>query len=272
MKNPKTPFIRWNRLPLLMSFGIVLICSLASAQTTQPVFARLVFQKVTPGQEQEYEKIMKEIIKPMHQLRKQNGKIVNWRLFKVHYNGSSEYNYVGVSYYDSWAKTEPNENYPELVKIANPKADVATILTKFRSIRTITGEALYSREDFVSAKTPIPFKYILIDFMKVKPGMEEEYIKVEQDDWKPFHQLLVDGNKMASWALWGRILPGGTAVDHDYVTSNAYATYDQIGNINYAETFKKANPTKDVQASFDRASKARDQVRSELWELIDSLQ
>jgi hypothetical protein len=215
---------------------------------------------------------MKENIKPLHKLRKDNGKILNWRLFKVHYANSEGYNYVGVSYYDAWAKTEPNENWTELLKSANPKADVATIMTKFRSIRTITGEALYNRAEFVSAKTPIPFKFILIDFMKVKPGMEDEYIKVEKDDWKPFHQQLVNENKMSSWALWGRVFPGGAAVDHDYVTSNAYATYEQMGNINYAETFKKANPSKDVQASFDRASKARDQVRSELWELIDSLQ
>jgi len=269
MKTPKT-LRRWNSFPLLITLCFVLFSVLTSAQAPQTIFVRLVFQKVAPGQEQEYEKIMKENIKPMHQMRKQNGRIIGWRLFKVHFTGANdEYNYVGVSYYDSWAKTEPNENFPEMIKAANPKADAAAIIAKFRSLRTITHEALYSREEYVTSKTPAPLKYIIIDYMKVRDGMANEYVKVETEDWKPFHQLLVNENKMASWGLWGQVFTSGGKTAHDYVTSNAYSSYDQIGNINYAETFKRANPTKDVQASFERADKSRDRVRSELWEMID---
>lgn len=62
----------------------LMFCTLhASGQTNQTVYARVVFQKVEPGKEQEFEKMLKENWKSAHQLRKQNGKITNWALYRV---------------------------------------------------------------------------------------------------------------------------------------------------------------------------------------------
>src|SRR5690349_17159355 len=179
MKKIDTLFREGMLIPFLLMFCLILNILSASAQSTQPpqtIFARVVFQKVVPGQEQEFERILKENMKPVHQLRKQNGKITNWRLFKVHFNGTQdEYGYVTVVYYDSWAKTEANDNWPELLKAANPKADVPSIISKLHATRTIVKEYLFYREDFVTAKNPAPLKFVLMDFMKTKEGMNDAY-------------------------------------------------------------------------------------------------
>lgn len=271
MKTTQSPLRARNAIPFLMSL-LCFFTLAAFAQTNPTVFARVVFQKVVPGQEQEFERILKENMKPVHQLRKQNGKITNWRLFKVHFNGTQdEYGYVTVVYYDSWAKTEANDNWPELLKAANPKADVPSIISKLHATRSIVKEYLFYREDFVTTKNPAPLKFVLMDFMKTKEGMNDAYIKAEKEDWKPVHQSLADNGKRAGWGLWSLVLPGGTGGSYDYVTSNTFSSYEQLSSSGYEEAFKKVHPGKDMQAMFTQVAKTRDLVRSELWELIDGL-
>jgi hypothetical protein len=215
---------------------------------------------------------MKETFKPIHELRKQKGKIISWYLFKVHFTGASdEYNYVTVQYYNAWGKTEADDDWAALIKEQNAKADPVAVSAKLRELRTIVREHIYYREANVDPKTPTPFKYVMIDFMKVKPGMLADYMKVEKDEWRPFHQHLADNGTAAGWGFWSLIFPGGTSRTHEFVTSSRYSTYTKLSEIDYAATFKAVYPSKDAQAAFDRADKARDLVRSELWEVIAQL-
>ena len=263
---------RRNWIPFLMVLGFTLSTFHVRAQAPQTVFARVTFQKVDQANAQEFEKMLKENWKPAHQLRKQNGKITSWRLFKVHFTGTNdEYNYVTVSYYDSWEKTEANDNYAELIKAANPKVDAAAIMSKMLQLRNIVRQSLYSRVDFAAGQPPAALKFIEMDFMKVKPGMNAEYLKTERETWKPVHQAWANEGKLASWGLWSLVMPGGTSNTHDYVTSNAHTSYKAMAELNYEETFKKVYPGKDMQAIFDATGKTRDLVRSEVWEMIDSL-
>jgi hypothetical protein len=262
---------KWNWIPFLLVLCLFLYAQRTTAQPEQ-VYASVVFWKVSFGQGPEFEKIMKENLKSAHQIRKESGKILSWALYSVHNTGTlDDYNYVAVSYYSSWDKTEPNENFQENVKKANPSADPAAILAKVRSIATRVRVALYSRVDLVEAKTATPSKYVLLNFMKVNNGMFAEYLKAEQEEWKPMHQALVDGGSRAGWGLWQLVLPGGTNSSHDYVTANVYSNYSQINSESYENAFKKVHAEKDMQAMFDRTAKSRDLVKAELWELIDSL-
>lgn len=241
-------------------------------QAPQTVFARVVYQKVEPGKTQEFEKMIKENWKAAHQLRKQNGKITNWALYRVNFTGENDqYNYVSVSYYDSWAKTEGNDNFSDLLKATNPKVDPAITIAKTQAVRKIVRQALYSRVDFVSAQNAPPTKFVQIDFMKTKEGMNDEYLRVELEEWKPVHQALTDAGKRNGWSLWSQVFPGGTASSHNYVTGNIFSSYAQMGEGGFEEAFKKAHPGKNVDAALDRTFKSRDGVRSELWELIESL-
>jgi hypothetical protein len=258
----------WKCIPLMVVLWFASMVTLA--QAPQPMYARLVFQKVKRDNVPEYEKMMKENIKPIHQLRKQNGKITNWRLFKIHFAGDEDrYNYVAISYYDSWAKTEPNDNWPELFKSANPKQDAT--LARFNSLLTVAKEAVYYREDFAITKTPGIFKYIVVDFMKVKGDQFDTYVNAEKTEWKPVHQALIDDNKRMGWIFWSLVVPFGSQCGCEYVTFNGFSSYEQIMSGSYADAFKKVHPGKEMQAVFSETLKVREQVHSEVWEQIEYL-
>ncbi len=95
----------------------------------------------------EFEKVMTEKLEARPS-RKQNGKITNWASRAVNFSGATnEYNYVSVAYFDSFNKTEPNDNWPEIMKAANPKGDANAILAKTTSPRKIMRQLIYSRID-----------------------------------------------------------------------------------------------------------------------------
>jgi hypothetical protein len=264
--------LKENKVFLLaLAFCIFLIADLLQAQNpTPPVFATVVLMKSAPGKELDLEKFMQETMKPVHQLRLKKGKIIGWYFFKVHLTGANdEYNYVSVHYANSWANTAPDD-YPALLKEVNPKADPVQVSAKARELRTIVRQAIYYREENVTSPTQTP-KFLVMDFMKAKPGMTNEYIRLEKEEWKKFHQYNVDKGKLAGWGFWSLVVPGGTSATHNFVTSNRYSTYAQAGEINYPETFKAVFPEVDPQAAFDKADLTRDLVKSEVWELIFDL-
>ena len=163
------------------------------------------------------------------------------------------------------------KDWPALIKEANPKADPVQVMAKMHDLGTIVRRAVYYREENVlpaQGQTP---KFILINFMKSKPGMYNEYVKIEKEEWKKFHQHLADQGKTAGWGLWSMVLPGGTSSTHDFVTANRYSSFAQAGEVNYGETYKAVYPEMDPQVAFDKADKARDLVKSEMWELIIDL-
>jgi len=253
-------------LIMLFAFGPTFLF----AQTTPTVYGLVILQKVEPAKQVEFEKVMKENWLPLHQLRKQNGKITNWALYRVPRAGASdEYNYVTIMFYDAFAKTEPNDKWPELMKAANPKADAAAIIAKTQNLRTIMRRSLYTYIDGTVPKTGAPLtKYISIGFMKSK---SIDYVKMEQEIWKPYHQASVDAGKRNGWGLWHLTNPGGTSSNHDYVVVDVFSSYEQVAEADGESIFKKVHAGKDVMEISDRTLKSRDMVRSELWELVLSL-
>ncbi len=270
MKPHKSPFKNGTRLSISIALWCAFICTTTSAQTQPTVYCLVTFQKVQTENEREYEKVMAENWKPLHQLQKQNGKIINWTLYKIHFKGSADpYNYVSVTYYNSFLKTEPNDDYLTLMKAANPKADAPGVLTKTQTLRTIVGQSLYSRVDGTTIKTPAPIKYILVSFQKSKPGMHDAALKAETEDWKAVHQAMVDAGQMLTWNVWDLVIPAGSDINHNYFTSNIFSSYEQAQMEGYIDAFKKTG--KEIEPALDRIAKTKDMVRRELLEFVTGL-
>lgn len=68
--------------------------------------------------------------------------------------------------------------------------------------------------------------YLLREYMKVEPGMEEEYLKVEQL-WKKVHQRRKDEGKILNWNLSRRSFYG-TNADYDYMTVTAFKSGKEL--------------------------------------------
>ena len=243
----------------------------APAQMSQAAFARVTYHRVAQGSEAEFERFMREAWRPVFETQRQAGRAANWILYRVHLTGSNdEYNYASVSYHDTWAKTEAAASWSAVVRESSPSTAKLTI-DRTRELGPIVRQALYGRVDYVARPTPQPFKYAVLDFMKVKDGMVDDYLKVEREDWKPLHQVLTtDGNRVG-WVLWDYMVPGGTGSPYDFVTTMLFNDYASIKAANDADAYKRAHPTGDLAASVARTRKSRDVVRTEIWEVVEAL-
>jgi hypothetical protein len=232
------------------------------ATAAPAAYARIIFHKVPPGQEAAFERLMRDDVKPIYRAQLQARTAANWILYRVHLTGlADEYNYTSVSYHDTWAGAQE----PGQVR------DAAGIIRTIQGIAMPMRQALYSRVDFVRTAQPVPFKYAVLDFMKVKPGMIDEYLKVEREDWKPLHQVLTNDGNRTGWTLWDYAVPGGVGASHDFVTTMLFTDYAKIKEANDAEAFMKAHPNGNLQASVNRTRASRDVIRTEIWEVVDSL-
>jgi hypothetical protein len=114
-------------------------------------------------------------------------------------------------------------------------------------------------------------KYIEVDFMKVDPGKDAEYLKLEQQMWKPIHQERVKEGKLRSWYLFALQFPFGTDEKYDYVTVNTFDQFAQLENpyLGFAEAVRKVHPSMKMDDLSNTTYKARRLVRSEIWAVID---
>ena len=116
-----------------------------------------------------------------------------------------------------------------------------------------------------------PPKYIEVDYMKAAPGHENEYVKLEQEQWKPMHQERIKQGKLHAWYFFGVDFPSGSENKYNFITINAFDQWGQMENpyADLAQLFQKAHPGASLQDLGAQTGKARDIVRSEVWELID---
>jgi hypothetical protein len=255
---------------LLIASTLALAGGLTQA-VAPPTFARVAYHRVAPGAEAEFERFMREAWRPIFQSERQSGRLVDWMLYRVHLTGSlDEYNYASVTYHDTWARTDGPANWIG-ISPEGRSAQTANITARTQTLGPIVRRALFGRVDSVSSAAPQQFKYAVLDFMKVRDGMLDEYLKVEREDWKPLHQVLTNDGNRVGWMLWDYLVPGGTGSPYDFVTTMLFTDYGAIKAANDAEAYKRAHPTGDLAASVARTRRSRDVVRTEIWEVVDSL-
>lgn len=260
-----------NQVSFLLTLMFFVATSLSKAQGPPPLYSRISMFKATPGKEQEYLQYINQTMKPALLRLRQNGAIVQWIFFKVHFTGAAdEYNYVGVTYSTSWEDTY-QFSLSALLKEIDPEVDAAAIEAKLREYRTLVREHIVYRLEAIEPNPPVPSKFVRLDFMKVKPGKTADYLRAERDDWMPFHQTLVNDGASTGWGLWQGVFPGGTSAPYDYITSNRYSTYAHVMATDYEKTFKKASPAKNIGDIVNRTTQSRDLVKSELWEVVNML-
>jgi len=87
-------------------------------------------------------------------------------------------------------------------------------------------------------------KYLLVDYMKVNPGKEGNYYRLEHDIWNPIHQEFVKSGKKRFWSFYGVRFPSGADEKYDYVTVNGFDNFAQVEApyTSLPEVLKKVHP------------------------------
>ncbi|HPE75948.1 MAG TPA: hypothetical protein PLC80_07655 [Draconibacterium sp.] len=258
----------------LFIFSTVILCAfpmLSHAQENNtPLFALVECMKVKPENEGKYLEIEKNIWKPLHIERARQGNIAGWFLYKVRFTGTDDaYNYVTVTLFSNPANIEDPWKNIDPAKVL-PGKDLEAALKETGESRNMVSSILINRQASVYPDGgPGDFKYIQLDFMKVKPEKESEYWDVETSVWKPVHQEFIKAGSRVGWSLWGRVFPSGAELDYQYVTVNYMANWSKIGVADYNDAFAKAHAGKNLDDLFAKTNASRVLVKSELWEVID---
>lgn len=111
--------------------------------------------------------------------------------------------------------------------------------------------------------------YVIVEYMKVKPGMSEKYLACEKA-WKLIHQNRVKEGYITGWEFEEVMFPSGTGSEYDYLTITHLKNWKAINDLNGTWTDQIwANLTRNLTAEQkDVANKAgdyRDIVKREIW-------
>lgn len=270
----KVFFVKKTRaLACIFVILITVIPIMGSAQFQNPtVFAVVDYMKVKQGDEQKYIDLERNYWKKIHQERVNNGEIVRWVLYEVLYTGSNdEYNYVTGTIVADPAKLEnPFDQIDPATVLKGEDAD--RIMMETNDSRQLVRRNLVQLVSSADDENPIgPFKYLAINYMKVKPGNEGNYLEAENSIWKPVHQQFVKDGSRVGWSVWQSVYPGGSGTDFQFATTDYFADFSKIGAADMEGAFTKAHSGNDIDQLLQETNDSRELVRTELWRVIDSV-
>ena len=110
-------------------------------------------------------------------------------------------------------------------------------------------------------------RFVELDYMKVAPGKDAEYVRLEQQVFKALHQERVKNKEMVGWALYQVPFTGDR--EYDYVTVNVYDNIAATEGTGFMQAFQRLHPGKEGTNLRAQTLATRTMVRTELWQLLD---
>ncbi len=120
-----------------------------------------------------------------------------------------------------------------------------------------------------ASPSPTQSSYVVLHYMKVAPGKAEEYLRLEQQVWKPVHQERVKNKEMVSWQLYSVPYTADTKREYDYVTANIYDNVAATEGNGLLDAFRRRYTAKEATTHSTQTGAARQIVRAEIWRLVD---
>lgn len=262
---------------LFLIAAFIMSSFIVIAQNTEQSFFIVETMKATPGKSAEYVKAEREVWKRIHQERVKQGLIRGWNLYAVRSpaGASVPYDYVTVTLVDGWKKLE--NPWGNMLAVGAEKLltkEQLAIANTTGTLRDLTTSTIYYGADYVvgDPKATTPAKYQMINYMKVKDGMTEEYMNMETQLVKPMHIEMMKSGSRAAWGLYGRVF-GGDGLPFDFVTSDFFNKWEDMNaSGSYSKILEKVHPKMSMSYFEKRINETRHLVNRELWELIDYTQ
>ncbi len=110
--------------------------------------------------------------------------------------------------------------------------------------------------------------YVIVDYMKVKPGMYDKYLECEKA-WKTIHQNRKAQGKIKDWWVEEVMFPSGTNAEYGFLTIVSVKDWDAVGHLwDNWEAEQKALPA-NIKSLVENTNSYRDRVKSEIWREVD---
>ncbi len=212
---------------------------------------------------------VEEAIKPIQQARIDSDNLKEWYLYRVAYPGSrnTTYNHVVISISSEICGFEDISNQ---VSVSFQGEDIDSMLSTYFDLMAPNHSELWRINNSVlSTDEAKPSRYFSMDYMRVPAGMEYAYQMMEDEIARPLHELRMELGNMKGWELFRLITPGGAEYGYNFATGNYF---ESLRNVEFGfteELIRQSHPDTNIGEFNENIEKARDLVRSELWELID---
>lgn len=246
---------------------ILLIAVLPLTLFSQGQTVVAAYMKISQGSYNDYLEVEQEW-KKRHQKAIETGVHNGWQLWFNRHSGMDDpYQFITLHWYDNYEHTF-GENAPE-----GWAEGIFTDEEWDKLYKKTLKSRKYAYEEVANLVTQAenyqPSKYLVVARMKVKPGMNGEYEKMEEEIFKPYHEELIRRGEMTHWGVWN-IWPNKkgqatyTVVNgydnaKDLATSKSWIEPSELG-IDYT-----------VEEVSELINKTRTTVSTEVWELVDQV-
>ena len=257
-------------LALLLFINITVLALLLFINITvtgQNIIGVLDYMKVDDQTEYlEVEKLWQKI----HEVRLTEDAIIGRSVFKVMFKTDEDpYNFVTVSFYDSFSKL--NKAIPDhIYKLAYPEKteDEWDAFIKRKDIsRKVLSSSIFQQEIACSSRHLDSLgKIYVINEIRVKPRASKEYVALNEEIYKPMYEEAIRNNTRTAWSLWAKW--SGEMEGHQYLSADGYISLDQMEEVNYLEYFEKVHPDKDIDKISKKTKELRTLTNSEMWQLV----
>lgn len=256
---------------LLTCIFTILAVGLSYSQTKRDAYLNIDYLKVDSENMASFEEMVTAKWKDVFAKEVGKDKITGCYLYKVVYPGGqlSDYNYVLVRTYKSIASiVEANESLKG--QLASRKDNLKGLTL---GLATHQYSELWKTEAGIFTKQSKELsKFMVMNYMRVVPGKELEYLALENDIARPLHIERLKQGMMHSWRTYSLLMPGGVGYDYNFATADYY---DKIENIEFGftnEIMKNVMPNANVTETLDAIINTREIEGLELWELLNSME
>jgi hypothetical protein len=241
------------------------------SQTYQGMYMHIDYIQVSSDNESSFRDMIRSSAKPIMNARKQNGKVHSWYLYRVAYPGmpNSSHNYIVITISDALSGFE---DVDEQIAGQLSSRDRERMFQNYRRFMKPTHTEVWRiQNSVVGSDASKPSRYMVMNYMNVGLGYEYEYQMMEDEVARPLHEQRMDNGQMVAWELNSLIIPGGTSYGHNFSTIDFY---DKLEHMEFGfteELIRQTHPDTNINEFFQNIYRTRDLVRSEVWELVESL-
>lgn len=115
-------------------------------------------------------------------------------------------------------------------------------------------------------------QYVIIEYLKVKPGMNGNFVKLQKDVWKKVEQEKLKQRKIGGWELYEVLYPAGSSAEYNYVMYHKVVGWNAIEGMNEGndDIFKKVL-SKEQLAMLEKSNEVEEMIKKEIWQIEDKI-
>lgn len=113
--------------------------------------------------------------------------------------------------------------------------------------------------------------YYVVQYIKVPPTIENEYLELETQVWKKMHQARITSGRLDGWHLYRVISPSGSNTEYNFVTVQIYNSVEKLSGHfeEYGVDYTKVLSSEEIAYAL-KTPELRNLVYEEVWQDEDS--